>query len=38
VGSLLDFALSGTMTNYLKDGLPQPNQDYRAEAKLGLHF
>jgi hypothetical protein len=38
IGSLLDFALSGTMTNYLKDGLPQPNQDYRAEAKLGLHF
>ena len=38
VGSLLDLALSGVMTTYERDGILQPNRDYRAEAKLGLRF
>jgi hypothetical protein len=38
VGSLFDLALSGVMTTTQKDGLPLPDPDYRAEAKLGIRF
>ena len=36
--SPLDLALSGVVTTYEKDGILQPNRDYKAEAKLGLRF
>ncbi len=38
IGSLFDLSISGTMTSYLTNGILQPNQDYRAEAKLGVKF
>ncbi len=38
IGSLFDLMFSGSMTNYLKDGLLLPNQEYRAEARLGIRF
>jgi hypothetical protein len=38
LGSIFDLSLSGTMTQYEKDGITQPTRDYRAEAKLGVRF
>lgn len=38
IGSLFDMMFSGSMTNYLKNGLLLPNQEYRAEARLGIRF
>ncbi len=38
VGSILDFNLSGVLTTHEKDGILQPITEYKAEAKLGLHF
>jgi hypothetical protein len=38
IGSLFDLMFSGSMTNYLKNGLLLPNQEYRAEARLGIRF
>ena len=38
IGSIFDLALSGVVTTYEKDGLLQPNRDYKAEARLGIKF
>ncbi|MGC8668111.1 MAG: hypothetical protein ACP5VE_08365 [Chthonomonadales bacterium] len=38
IASELDLSLSGAVTTYERDGVFQPNRDYRAEAKLALRF
>jgi len=38
IASDVDLSLSGAMTTYERDGVFQPNRDYRAEAKLALRF
>ena len=38
LGRALDLILSGTMTQYLRDGMELQKPDYRAEAKVGIRF
>lgn len=38
LGTALDFSLSGAVTRYERDRVPQPLREYRAEARLGLRF
>jgi len=38
VGAAFEMVLSGSMTQYSRDGLLQPSRDYSAEAKLGIRF
>lgn len=37
-GTLLDVILGTFVTTYSKNGLIQPDSDYRAEAKIGIRF
>ncbi|MEP6754026.1 MAG: hypothetical protein ABJA67_00880, partial [Chthonomonadales bacterium] len=37
-GSIFDFAVGGSVITTERNGLLQPNPDYRAEAKVGIKF